>query len=129
MSIYLDDVLLPDLRWEPAAGSGPVRVERLQTLGGRPLLLEDAVPLRAWDLVGDEDRGWIARGCLDHLLTMAALPGAVYRLAVGERPAMAVRFRHEDGPAVAAEPVFFSCPASPDDPVKNLRLKLMEVTA
>lgn len=129
MSMFLDDVPLPDLILEPTAGSAAVRVTRLQTLGGRPLLLEDAVPLRAWDLAGGEDRGWISRSCLDRLLALAAVPGAVYRLHCGEGPAMVVRFRHEDGPAVAGEPVLRACPASPDDPVNNLRLKLMEVTA
>lgn len=134
--MQLDDLFLPELEILPAPKASlqaAVQTTVRRTLDGRTVILEQGPAPRAFDLAGGEDSGWVSRGCLERLLAMAALPGAVYRLTPSAGSALQVRFRHEDGPAVAGEAVFVSIPSSgipaEDDPIKNLRLKLMEVTA
>ncbi len=132
MSMLLDDLILPDLALVTTTIASPsrrVRARAMETIGGRPVFQEDTSPVRTVDLHGDETSGWVSRGDFERLLAMAGVPGAVYSCTLAGGVPMQVRFRHEDGPSVAGDAVFVSSSPSQDDPIKNLRLKLMEVAA
>ena len=126
MTIYLDDIELPDLTIEDEFAFTGIGAETDLALDGTPLVSERARAGRPVDLVGSDQTGWIKRSVLKSIHTLAGAANAVYTLNY-EGEISSVRFRNEEPPAVDAVPVVARPNPSDNDYYKNVRIKLMEV--
>lgn len=69
---------------------------------------------------------WITRADVDVLRAWASTPGQTLTLTLADARVFAVAFRHQDAPALEAEPVLFMAPMDAGD-WYVLTLKLMEI--
>lgn len=124
--IQLDTIELPDLVIEDEFAFTGVEARVDRSLGGAPIIWEQEIAGRPIDLTGDERSAWITRDTLEDLKTLAAVPGATYTLTY-ESDTYTVRFRHEEPPAIMADPLVPRPNHADGDYYKNVRLKLMEI--
>lgn len=120
-------VLHPDLYWADEFSWHPVQqsVERSVTgaavidvatmTGGRPITLQPLV----------RESAWMTRSAIVQLQAWAAIPGQLMTLEL-RGVVRTVMWRHQDAPAVSAEPVAHAHDADPGD-YYSATLKLMEV--
>ena len=126
MAITLEEIELPDLVWDNEFSRVPVVAEVDMSLGGTPIIWEQAIEGLPIDLVGGLDTAWILRSVLSSLRTLARVPEALYTLSY-EGSNYVVRFRHEDSPVIEASPVVPRPNHEDEDWYNNVRIKLMEV--
>ena len=104
--IILEAITLPSsLRWTDRNAWQPARHVMRTALDGRPVVYHS--PLhggRPITLASTDSSGWMRRDTLDALQTLAATPGATYPLVIGTE-SFTVIFRHDDAPALSAEPL------------------------
>lgn len=114
-----EDLLWSDeTQWSPVLQSaehtltGALIVSVAQRLAGRPITLQPP----------DESAAWMSRAVLEQLLTWAAIPGQ--QMVLGMRAVnRTVMWRHQDAPALSAEPVVhFSDVDAADFYLTTLRL-------
>lgn len=124
MSITLDSLALPDLAKANEFANAKVRSVVNETLGGKPIIWESARTLKAFNLVGGNDWGWISRATLISLRAKADVVGATYIL-IYESETTTVRFRNEEGDAIGATPLIARPNHDSTDWYNNVILKLM----
>ena len=126
MTITIDTITLPDVLRYEELGDSSVRADVRMSLGGAPIVFEQAVGGKYMDLVGTSDQAWIARDTLIALRAIARVPYATYTLTY-ESDVYTVRFRHEDQPVIEAEALVDRPNHEGDDWYTNVRIKLMEI--
>lgn len=126
MAISLEEIPLPDLV-KSSIGNAPVRAVAATALDGTPIIWEQSTDGGdIIDLVGGDTSGWITKSTLDSLIALASIARAVYTLNY-EGNTYNVRFRHEDHPAIEADPVIGRPNPDGSDNYNNVLIKLMEV--
>ena len=126
MAISLGGVALPDLIIDGEFEWTGVAAQVDTALSGNPIVWEHALSGRSIDLVGEDDTAWIARSVLVSLQALAAVVNGTYAL-VYESDNYTVRFRHEDAPAIYAEPIIPRPNQAGTDWYNRVRIKLMVV--
>ena len=116
--------LPPSLIWTDRDAWQSARHVMRTALDGRPVVYHS--PLqggRPITLTSTESSGWMRRDTLDALQALAAAPGATYPLIIGAE-SFTVLFRHDDPPALSAEPLLSRINHDPGD-FFRVQLKLM----
>ena len=127
MAITLGGIALPDLILEPRTLYPGVRASVTPTLAGGVIIQEFAqVDNRNIDLVGGDDYGWIQYSTLMSLRSLAMTALSTHVL-IYETETHTVRFRHEEGEPVYAEPIIPQVEPQNTDWWHNVILKLMKV--
>ena len=123
--ITLDAITLPpSLTWADRDAWQPSRHVVRTALDGRPVVYHS--PLqggRPITLASTESSGWMRRDTLDALQALAATPGATYPLVISD-DSFTVLFRHDDAPALSAEPLVARTNHDPGD-FFRVTIKLM----
>jgi len=116
MTASLDDVSLPaSLAWSDRDDWQPVAQSARQTLdGGLAIFYQPLTAGRPITLVSTDSSGWVERQTLDALQALASVPGSLHTLTLGEQ-SFTVLWRHEDPPAIAAEPLVARLNPAPGD--------------
>ncbi len=92
--------LNPSMVWEDQYVSSQVEQTVRRTLQGRMVAFSGPlVGGRNATFSGGDDHGWLTVATLNSLLSLAAVPGAIYTMVRGEE-SYSVMFRHNDPPAV-----------------------------
>ena len=106
MSISLDALPLPtSLTWSDRDDWQPVAQSARQTLdGGLAVFHRPLTAGRPITLISTESSGWVNRQTLDELQALASVPGNLHVLTLGDQ-SFTVLWRHDDPPALAAEPL------------------------
>lgn len=121
--MMLDTITLPDgLRWiEAAQDHGATATVRRRLDGGMAVYPRAVVGGRSITLEADPDY-WLTQTTATALVTLAAIPGAVYTLTMGVT-AYQVMFRHQDPPAVDLRAMIdYDSPAANDPYVGQIKL-------
>ena len=125
MLITLDSLPLPpSLVWTDRDAWQPARHVMRTALDGRPVIYHS--PLqggRPITLASTDSSGWMRRDTLDALQALAATPGETYPLIIGTE-SFTVLFRHDEPPALSAEPLVARTNHDPGD-FFRIQLKLM----
>ena len=115
-TLNLDALPLPSgLTWTDRDDWQPVAQTARPTLDGglavfhRPLLAG-----RPITLTSSETSGWVSRQTLDALQALASEPGSLHTLALGDE-SFTVLWRHNDPPALQAEPLVARLNPDPGD--------------
>ena len=116
MSILLDQIELPpSLQWTDRDAWQPVAQTARQTLdGGLAVFHQPLAAGRPITLTSNETSGWVNRQTLDALQALASVPGSLHTLTIGAH-AYTVIWRHDDPPAIAAEPLVARITHDPGD--------------
>ncbi len=125
MSVTLEGIDLGDLIISNEMNRLFVETKTSRTLGGTELSWSQNTNYNKLDLVGGSNFGWITRGTMLQLKTMASIPNSNYILNY-EGTEMLVRFRTEDNP-VSASPIIPRPNQEEMDYYNNVVLKFMEV--
>jgi len=126
MAITLDSITLPDVLRYEEFGDSSVRADVRMSLGGAPIVFEQAVGGKYIDLVGTADQAFITRSVLMSLRALARIPYAEYTLTY-ESDVYTVRFRSEEQPVIEAEALVDRPNHDSTDWYNNVRIKLMEI--
>lgn len=105
--IQLNAITLPaGLQWVDEFNWQPVMQSTQRTLAGGLVLQERGLSAgRPITLSGGSDHGWIARSVLESLYALASVAGQTHTLSI-RGTTYSVRFYHEDGNAIEAEPLW-----------------------
>lgn len=95
--------------------TGAMVVSVATRTGGRPITLEPQ----------DADSAWHARSVVEQLLAWSAIPGKTLTLTLRGVP-RAVMLRHNEPPAISAEPIVHYSDVQAGDPYL-VTLKLLEI--
>jgi hypothetical protein len=128
MSLSLSGILLPDLVLSDDFGWTGIVGSSERSLGGRPIVFEAAISGRPLDLYGGPDFGWITKSTLAQLVSLASVPFQSFTL-VYEGASYNVRFRHEDSPAISADPLIPRPNSEDTDYYNNVLIKLKEASS
>jgi hypothetical protein len=127
MTVLLNGVDLGDLVMDAQFAWSGVAARVVQSLGGRPIIWEQAIPAgRPIDLMGTDNSGWLSKSVLQTLQTYAAMPKASFILEY-DGETKTVRFRHEDQPVISAVPVMPSPDTVATDRYCQVVIRLMEI--
>ena len=116
MSILLDQIELPSsLQWSDRDAWQPVAQTARPTLdGGLAVFHQPLSAGRPITLISSESSGWVDRATLDALQALASEPGSLHTLTLGTQT-FTVLWRHEDPPALQAEPLVARLSHDPGD--------------
>ena len=112
----LDNISLPpSLNWVDRDNWQPVAQTARQTLdGGLAVFHQPLTSGRQITLISTEYSGWVDRQTLDALQSMAGEPGSIHTLVFGSE-SFTVLWRHNDPPAIQAEPLVARSSHDPGD--------------
>ncbi len=122
--------LPPDLRWTDEFAWSPVGQVSTVTLTGA-LIVEEAAqqagrPITLSSVVnGSQYTAVVDRSTVEALQALAAIPGALMVLTLADERVFNVRWRHEGGPPMTAEPWRHVVPATASD-LHTIPLKFMQ---
>ena len=116
MTLFLDTLALPaSLTWQDRDNWQPVAQTARATLdGGLAVFHQPLLAGRPITLVSTEFSGWVDRVTLDALHALASVPGSLHALALGADQ-FTVIWRHDDPPALQAEPLVARLTPGPGD--------------
>lgn len=118
--------LRADLLWSDEFSWAPVAQAMRRALDGSPVIFTRALSgSRPITLEAAEDRGWMTRATLEAVNALAMVPGGVFTLEI-RGTSYPVMFRHHDGQAITATPLYPFANPRPDD-VYIVKLLLMTV--
>lgn len=126
MAITLGGVSLPDFVIDQEFAWTGIEAAVDRTVGGAPIVWEREISGQPLDLVGAVDMAWATRNTIQAVRNLAAVPRATYTLDY-EGMEYTVRFRHEDGAAIEAEPLVPRPNHEGTDYYRNVRIRLMIV--
>ena len=114
--VRLDQLTLPaSLDWTDRDNWQPVAQTARQTLdGGLAVFHRPLTAGRPITLISTEASGWVSRQTLDALQALAATPGNLHTLTLGDA-SFTVLWRHDDPPALSAEPLVARLNHDPGD--------------
>ena len=116
MTLSIDSLNLPSsLTWTDRDSWQPVAQTARPTLdGGLAVFHRSLTAGRPITLASDENSGWVSRQTLDALQALASEPGSLHTLTLGAQ-SFTVLWRHEDPPALQAEPLVARITHDPGD--------------
>ena len=127
MAVTLDTIDLSDLILENEIGVVTIQSEAETSLGGTPIVWEQALIGASIDLISpNTNSGWVSRTDLLAIKALANVPNTTYTL-VYESDTITVRFRNEDPPVVEHSPIIERPNQDGTDWHTNVRIKLMKV--
>lgn len=115
-TLTLDDLSLNTaLQWVDRDNWQPVAQTARATLdGGLAVFHQPLLAGRPITLVSTESSGWVDRATLDALHVLARMPGSLHTLTLGA-DLFTVLWRHDDPPALQAEPLVARLAPGPSD--------------
>lgn len=104
--ITLDAITLPpSLTWTDRDNYQPVSQALRRARDGTPVVYHAPIlAARPITLESTERSGWMTRAVLDQLQALASTPGSTHSLSIGAQT-FSVIWRHDDPPALSAEPL------------------------
>lgn len=113
------------LFWANRFGHTPIEGAMVRARDGTPIIWEQQVPLRDFNLTGTNSTGTISGKILSQLSELASIPNGVYTL-VHNNQAISVRFRTWEQPVIEASLVGPRENEGETDIYYNVILKLQE---
>lgn len=115
-TLTIDEVPLPaSLTWHDRDAWQPVAQTARPTLdGGLAVFHQPLSAGRPITLISSDSSGWVDRATLDALQALASEPGSLHTLVLGAQ-SFTVLWRHEDPPAIQADPLVARLNHDPGD--------------